>query len=191
MPTEPKIWRWEGQLDNPGDLVFAFGNRRRIGITTTELTNQLADFFGIADGRGVLVTSVTENGPAAKAGLKAGDVITAVDGEKVDSTGDISRVVNNKKEGDVTLTVFRNKTQQTIRVTPEQRESLQRTIKSAIRQQVRSDIGRQIVIPRIQFPVIPELNISIPSIQIPSVPPVNIQIPRAPCVRVVRTPRVI
>src|SRR4030095_14219074 len=106
MPNEPKIWRWEGQLDNPeGDLVFAFGNRRRIGITTTHITNQLADFFGIADGRGVLVTSVIENGPAAKAGLKAGDVITAVDGEKVDSTGDISRVVNNKREGDVTLTV--------------------------------------------------------------------------------------
>ena len=50
--------------------------------------------------------------------MRAGDVITAVDGEAVDSPGDISRVINRKKEGDVTLTVIRNKAQQTIRVTP-------------------------------------------------------------------------
>jgi serine protease Do len=185
----PKVWSWSGQMDNPeGDMVFAFGNRRRIGVMTTELTKQLADYFGVADGRGVLVTSVTDNGPAAKAGLKAGDVITAVDGERVDSTGDVSRIVNNKKEGEVTLTVVRNKTQQTIRVTPEQRDSPVRTIRST------PTLGRQIVIPRIQFPVIPEMNISIPSIEIPSVPPINIRIPRVvmPRVRIVRTtPRVI
>ena len=108
------------------------------------LTKQLADYFGIADGKGALVTAVTEDGPAAKAGVKAGDVITAVDGEAVDSPGDISRVINRKKEGDVTLTIIRNKSQQTIHVTP--------------REGVRSgtlgnpQIGRRIVIPRIAFP---------------------------------------
>ena len=186
FPADPKVWTWSGQLDNPeGDFVFALGNRRRIGVTTTELTKQLGDYFGVAEGRGVLITSVTDNGPAAKAGLKAGDVITAVDGERVDSTGDVSRIVNQKKEGDVTLTVVRNKTQQSIRVTPEQAESLQRAIRSSIR----SSVGRQIVIPRIQFPVIPEMNISVPSIQIPAVPPINIQLPRVVTPRVV-TPRV-
>lgn len=176
--VEPKVWRWDGGAlkDQAGDLVFALGNRRRIGVTTTELTKQLADYFGIGDGSGVLVTSVTDGGPAAAAGLKAGDVITAIDGEKVDSTGDISRIVNRKKEGDVTLTVVRNKSQQTIRVTPKESQSTFRTI-------TRPTIGRQIVIPRIQFPVIPEMNISLPSIEIPSVPPINIQLPRV-------TPRV-
>jgi serine protease Do len=185
---EPKVWRWEGPLqDQAGDLAYAFGNRRRIGVSTTELTKQLADYFGIADGRGVLVTSVVEDGPAAKAGLKAGDVITAVDGEKVDSTGDISRIVNQKKEGDVTLTVVRNKSQQTIRVTPKQAESSFPTINP------RPVVGRQIVIPRIQFPTIPEMNISIPRIEIPVIPSINIQLPRVtPRVRVIRsTPRVI
>jgi serine protease Do len=179
----PKVWRWEGGPlnDQAGDLVFALGNRRRIGVTTTELTKQLADYFGIGDGRGVLVTSVNEGGPAATAGLKAGDVITAVDGEKVDSTGDISRIVNRKKEGDVTLTVVRNKSQQTIRVTPKESESTFRTM-------TRPTIGRQIVIPRIQFPVIPEMNISLPRIEFPSVPPINIQLPRVtPRVRVRRS----
>ena len=162
--------------------MFALGNRRRIGITTTELTKQLAEFFGIADGRGVLVTSVNENGPAAKAGVKAGDVITAVDGEKVESTGDISRVVNQKKEGDVTLTVVRNKSQQTLRVTPQRSESQMGTIRA------RPVVGRQIMIPRIEFPVIPEMNISVPRIELPAVPPINIQLPRVtPRVRIVRT----
>ena len=57
----------------------------------------------------MLVTAVTDDGPAAKAGVRAGDVITAVDGEAVDSPGDISRAINRKKEGDVTLTIIRNK----------------------------------------------------------------------------------
>ncbi|HEX6731729.1 MAG TPA: PDZ domain-containing protein [Pyrinomonadaceae bacterium] len=181
--TDPKVWRWEGQLhDQAGDLVFALGNRRRIGVTTTELTKQLAEYFGIADGRGVLVSSVTEDGPSASAGLKAGDVITAVDGEKVDSTGDISRIVNRKKEGDVTLTVVRNKSQQTIRVTPKDAKASFGTLRT------RPTIGRQIVIPRISFPTIPEMNISIPRIEIPSVPPVNIRLPRVtPRVRVIRS----
>lgn len=179
--TAPKVWRWEGPLsDQSGDLVYALGNRRRIGVTTTELTKQLAEYFGIADGRGVLVTSVTDDGPAAKAGLKAGDVITAVDGEKVDSTGDVSRIVNQKKEGEVTLTIVRNKSQQTLRVTPKEAESTFRTI-------TRPTMGRQIVIPRIQFPTIPEMNISIPRMEIPSIPPINIQLPRVtPRVRAIR-----
>ena len=186
--VRPRAWQWEGLHDEAGsatfprgDLLFALGNRRRIGVTTTELTKQLADYFGISDGRGVLVTSVTDDGPAAKAGLKAGDVITAVDGEKVDSTGDISRIVNQKKEGDVTLTIVRNKSQQTLRVTPKEGASTLRTLP-------RPTIGRQIVIPRIQFPTIPEMNISIPRIEIPTIPPINIQLPRInPRVRVIRS----
>lgn len=181
FPDDIKPFRWDGPLTGEGgDFVLAFGNRRRIGVTTTALTKQLADYFGIAEGRGVLVTSVTDDGPAAKSGLKAGDVITAVDGERVESTGDISRIVNRKKEGDVTLTIVRNKSQQTIRVTPKEGESPLRTIRTT------PTLGRQIVIPRIEFPVIPEMNISIPQIQLPAIPTINIRLPRTPRVRVVR-----
>ena len=172
---EPKVWEWHGNLENQDFPMQMFGNRRRIGVSTTQLTKQLADFFGIADGRGVLVTAVTEDGPAAKAGLKAGDVITAVDGEKVDDTGDVSNIVNRKKEGDVTLTVVRNKSQLTLRVTPKEGESTFRTIRPAIGRQ----IGRQIVIPRIEFPTIPEVNIAMPVIEIPSIeiPGVTVTVP--------------
>lgn len=185
FPSDSKLWRSDGSFGpfsgESSDLIFAFSNRRRIGVSTTELTKQLADFFGIADGRGVLVTSVTDDGPAARAGVKAGDVITAVDGERIESTGDVSRIVNRKKEGDVTLTVVRNKSQQTIRVTPKEDESPIRTIRTT------PTIGRQIVIPRIEFPVIPEMNISIPRIYFPAIPSINIKLPRiTPRVRVVR-----
>lgn len=108
------------RMSNRG--LFNMGWGRRIGVSTTELTRQLADYFGVAGGRGVLITSVTENSPAARAGLKAGDIITDVDGEKVESAGDLSRAINRKNEGDVTLTVVRDRSPRTIRVTPEKRE---------------------------------------------------------------------
>ena len=92
---------------------------RQIGVGITPLNNQLGDYFGIADGKGVLINSVAENSPAAKAGLKAGDVIVEIDGKTVGATLDMIRAVNEKKEGDVTLTIVRNKDRQTIRVTPE------------------------------------------------------------------------
>ncbi len=79
-------------------MVFGFGGDRRIGVSTMPLTKQLADYFGIADGKGVLITSVSEDSPAAKAGLKAGDIITAIDGEKIEGAGDLSRGINKKKE---------------------------------------------------------------------------------------------
>jgi len=182
MKNNPGGWEWEGPNLNSDDFVFSFAGSRRIGISTTELTKQLADYFGIAGGQGVLVTSVSDDGPAAKAGVKAGDVITAVDGETVDSTGDISRIVNNKKDGEVTLTIVRNKSQQTIRVTPTEGHGFPaRTIG-------RPQVGRRIVIPRIEMGELPEVNISMPRIVLPTIPAVDIQMPRIkiPNVRVVR-----
>jgi len=107
------------ELMPPGNFAFALNAGRRIGVTTTPLTAQLGDYFGVADRRGLLVTSVAENSPAAKAGVKAGDVITEADGEKVAAAGELSRVVNRKQEGEVTLTVVRDKSRRTLRVTPE------------------------------------------------------------------------
>lgn len=199
--VDPKMWKWEGPLSNlkdwkwenfqgdgDGPMVFSLGARRRIGVNTVALTKQLADYFGIADGKGVLVTSV--DGPAAAAGLKAGDVITAVDGEKVETSGDVSRIVNRKKEGAVSLTIVRNKNQQTIQVTPADNNPSD---------DVRPQLGRRIVIPRIVFPTIPEVNVSIPGVQvampqieIPAMPTINIEVPRikvTPRVRVIRGTR--
>ena len=175
-----RVWKWEGDGDGP---MLSFGNSRRIGVSTTTLTKQLADYFGIVDGKGVLVTSVAEDGAAAKAGIKAGDVITAIDGEKVEDAGDLARGINKKKEGDVTLTVVRNKNQRTITVTPKQ-VSTPMTLPGTAPQ-----VGRRTIsIPRIELGEVPEMNISLPRIQLPVIPEINIQIPAKPRVRIRRGP---
>jgi len=128
------------------------------------------------------VTSVAEDGPAAKGGMKAGDVITAIDGEPITAIGDIARVMSQKKEGDVTLTIIRNKSQQSIRITPQSGGLPAGTID-------RPQIGRRIVIPRIDIRTMPEVNIDMPQIEIQTIPSVNIRLPRinvTPRIRVLR-----
>ncbi|MBA2619683.1 MAG: PDZ domain-containing protein [Acidobacteria bacterium] len=105
-----------------GNNAFTFFNNaasRQIGVGATPLTKQLGDYFGVAGGEGLLISSVRENSPAARAGLKAGDIVTEVDGKAVKTNVDLIRAVGDKKEGDVTLTIVRDKNRQTIRVTPE------------------------------------------------------------------------
>lgn len=161
-------------LNDNNDLTFFFGNTRRIGVSTMELTKQLADYFGVTGGKGALVTAVSDGGPAAQAGIKAGDVIIAVDGEEVDSPGDVARVISRKKEGEVTLTVIRNKSQQTFRVMPRQGASTG-MIRDEIKRTIKDQVGRQIVIPRIVFP---DVIIPMPQIEIPAVPTVNVRLPQ-------------
>jgi C-terminal processing protease CtpA/Prc len=117
--VSPQLREQLEKMQVEGNYLFAFGAGRRIGVTTTQLTTQLADYFGVSRDGGVLITSVVENSPAAKAGLKAGDVVTEVDGERIKSAGDLTRLVNRKQEGDVTLSVTRDHNHRSFRVTPE------------------------------------------------------------------------
>ncbi len=125
MPDMPNIGRLPrveiaprppGAPDAP--MVWAFGNRRQIGVSLTPLTKQLAAHFGV-DG-GALVANVRENSPAAKAGLKAGDIIVEAEGKPVKGEGDLIRLLAEKKEGSVTLTIVRDRNRQNISVTPEE-----------------------------------------------------------------------
>jgi membrane-associated protease RseP (regulator of RpoE activity) len=179
-------------------LVFALGNNRRIGVSTQSLTKQLADYFGVTDGKGVLVTSVAEDSPAARAGIKAGDVITAIDGEKIEGSGDLSRAINKQKDGDVTLTIVRDKSTRTIKVTPEKTQGLrpgrviggQRTIRAQTRDAILQGASEgRIVIPQIALPSIPAVNVTVPRIDLPVIPQIEIVIPAIPRVRVKVTTR--
>ena len=99
-------------------LVYG-GGGRRIGVTTQELTGQLADYFGVAERGGLLITSVAENSPASKAGLRAGDVVTEVDGTRLRNAGELSRALNRRDEGEVKLTITRDRKTRTVKVTPD------------------------------------------------------------------------
>ena len=99
------------------------GGGRRIGITTQNLTDQLANYFGVSGRDGLLVTSVAENSPASKAGLRAGDVVTEVDGTRLKNAAELSRALNRKDEGEVSLTVVRDRKTRTFKVTPDRTQN--------------------------------------------------------------------
>lgn len=82
----------------------------RLGVTLQDLSAPLAASFGLAAPDGALVSSVAPGSAAAKAGLKAGDVITAVDGEPVRVAGDVSSRVGLARPGDkLRLDLWRDK----------------------------------------------------------------------------------
>lgn len=118
VTPQPRVWG-----DSREGFTMYFGNNRRIGISTSSLSKQLADYFGVSGGQGLLISSVIENSPASRAGLRAGDVITEVDGQRINDAGDLINALNRKEEGDVTLTIIRDKSQRTIKVTPERRQT--------------------------------------------------------------------
>ena len=98
----------------PGDLPFFIGQAPVIGMEGESLTGQLADFFGVKSG--VLVRSVAPNTPAAKAGLKAGDVVTRVNAMTVTSTREIQAMVRISRRKNVPFTVVREKKEITAEV---------------------------------------------------------------------------
>lgn len=110
----PKVFMPDGEGRS---FTWRAGEGRQIGVGVMPLGKQLAEHFGV-DG-GVMVDNVRENSPAAKAGLKAGDIITEIDGKAVKRQLDLIRGINDKKEGDVMLTIIRDRNRQTITVTPE------------------------------------------------------------------------
>jgi membrane-associated protease RseP (regulator of RpoE activity) len=106
----------EFQVPNGKGFVWTSGGRQ-IGVGVVPLSKQLADYFRV-DG-GALVDDVRADSPAAKAGLKAGDIIVEANGQPVKNEFDLIRLVNEKKDGDVPLTIVRDGNRQTINVTPE------------------------------------------------------------------------
>jgi serine protease Do len=123
MPTFPPMGNMQKIPMAPGadgDTFFwRAGSSRQIGVSVSPLTKQLGDYFGVTDGTGLLISSVRENSPAERAGLKAGDVITEVEGKAVKGDFDLIRAIGEKGDGDVELTIIRDRSRQTLRVTPE------------------------------------------------------------------------
>lgn len=94
--------RWTRDLmdrDWPHGLYFGSGGPRKLGIGYQEISGQLAGYFKLAGDSGVLVTEVDADGPAGKAGMKAGDVILAFDGREIRDAGDLRKAVRDADEG--------------------------------------------------------------------------------------------
>jgi serine protease Do len=92
--------------------------RGRLGLTIQDVTQSLAESFGLKRPQGALVGNVDPDGPAAKAGVVAGDVITKLDGQDVVHSSDLPvRIAETKPGARVTMEVWRNGTKRDLAVT--------------------------------------------------------------------------
>jgi serine protease Do len=89
-----------------------------LGVMIQDITPELADSFGIKETKGVIVADLVKDGPAEKAGLKRGDVITSLNGKEVDSANILSRFVASSPPGSqTTIRVIRDGKSRDIKVT--------------------------------------------------------------------------
>lgn len=125
LPEIPEMLDVPEVPEIPGTLFDGnalFIGHPRLGIDAEDLSGQLGSYFGAPEGEGILVRSVNSGSPAEKAGLKAGDVITSINNERVRSVGDLRQKLSaghddkgkNEKEPkntSVKVGVLRNKSE--------------------------------------------------------------------------------
>jgi len=110
-------------IDLPISVVVVHSSLHS-GLMVENLTPQLADFFGAKSGQGVLVRSVEKGSRADKAGFRAGDVIVEINGEAIHDAGDFSHALHSRKNNTASISVLRDKKEQTITLTlPEPKQS--------------------------------------------------------------------
>jgi S1-C subfamily serine protease len=98
----------------PDFETFVWRTGNTLGMTVGDLSQQLAGYFGVKDG--VLVTSVADDSAAAKAGIKAGDIVTSFNGDAVSQPSDLRRRVQRLQDGDeFTVGVVRDKKSLTLK----------------------------------------------------------------------------
>ena len=105
-PFQPFSLRTPPQLRAPGEPM--------LGIQGENLEGQLADYFGVKEG--VLVRSVTKGSAAEKAGIKAGDVITRLDDNRIAAPADITNHIRSRRGQSVSVVLTRDHKEMTLKV---------------------------------------------------------------------------
>jgi len=129
IPEMPSMDLGEG-------MGMVMAGRPRLGIDAEDIGGQLGSFFGAPEGEGILVRSVNSGSAAEKAGMKAGDVITSFNGERVRSLGDLRQKLASQNDAKTAkIGVLRNRSEVTLSV-----ELPERTPKSTRRVMQRTNI---------------------------------------------------
>jgi len=118
--SERKLSRWFPKSwpeFPPPTLKWTWKSRHYIGLYLQELTPELSAYFGVKEGRGLLVSRVEEGSPADEAGFKVGDVILRADGRRVEKVEELSRIVQGKEEGEkIEIEFLRDKKRKKVEV---------------------------------------------------------------------------
>jgi len=102
----------------PGDMMpFMARPRPMLGVQVQSMSRDLEEYFGVKNG-GALVSTVTPDSAASKAGIKAGDVITSVNGRSVVDADDLINKIEDIT-GEATIVVMRDKKELTLKATIE------------------------------------------------------------------------
>ena len=113
-PAPPAAPRAPSAAPAPPFDLFVYGSGRRLGVSIESLDDQLAQYFGVKDG--VLVRSVEADSAAQKAGLKAGDVITAINGRQIYEASDVNRAIDRiEANGEFSIDISRDHKPQTLK----------------------------------------------------------------------------
>lgn len=86
-----------------------------LGVSMQDMTQELAESFGLEQPNGALIASVLKDGPADKAGIRAGDILIAISGKPLKNSSEMLNVVAALAPGETaTVTVIRNKQEKSI-----------------------------------------------------------------------------
>jgi serine protease Do len=119
MPAMPNL----PDFDVPQVNVVVVHSSARSGLMVENLTPQLGEFFGVKNGKGVLVRSVEKGSRAEKAGFRAGDVIVRVNDQFIHDSSDFTQALRSRN-GSVSVSVVRDKKEQNLNLTlPERKDS--------------------------------------------------------------------
>ncbi len=103
---------------SPCVFVSTSSRRGMLGVSLMDLTPELRDHYGAPADVGVMVAKVEEDGPAVKAGVRVGDILTGVDGEEVSTSREVARLIRRKEEGDIVeLEIYRDGGRQILNAT--------------------------------------------------------------------------
>ena len=111
MPTLPEMPDLSG-FDHLRSFAMVSPGRPLLGIDAETLKGEFGNYFGAPDGEGVLVRGVFANSPAAKAGLKVGDVITSLNGDRIRNSSELrEKLLTHHEEKSIQLAILRNKSE--------------------------------------------------------------------------------
>lgn len=122
-PPEPSRARPLPEKLKPERYLWKWETRKYIGVYLEELTEELSEYFGLKEGKGLIVSKFSEDSPAKNAGLKVGDVIIKADGVQVVTISQLSELIQDKKKGEkIKIEFLRNKKMMSVDVEVKEEE---------------------------------------------------------------------